>query len=145
MSENIEDILKIVQKYDMNRIYVRLNQSNHKENPIEFYINQDFGRLKDWILWKTKRRIIHKGQIIIALVKMPEKDKWLLTNILDVYKELNVINNVSCDAHDVINNLCGRLIIDFHRTPKEQWPLIPYKRFLNRINNFKILPKAYYK
>ena len=162
--KNIEDelqLLKNFNRFDKKKLFIRLIQSNHIEDPYrDVYLktdekgNYDDESIYRWCVWKTKRRIVHKDQLVIPLLKK-SKDTWLFINILKIIDEreledlkpeernnkygyqssnYELIENIEkySKISKKIKNQYQKLEIKFHRTRKEQWPLIPYNKIYKK-------------
>lgn len=88
----LNDLLRISND-DLSNVKIRFNQFNGTENPLDGYLRDPEYVNTRFFLWRTKQRYFNVGQIAICLLKLSE-DKWLLTTIKKITKELNIIDGI---------------------------------------------------
>ena len=85
----INDLLQISDE-DIRKTRLKLNVFNGSVEPLEEY-KKDPNKINvEWFLWHNKRRYFKEGQIAICLLYL-YSDKWLLTTIKKITKELAAV------------------------------------------------------
>ncbi len=66
-------------------------------------------------MWHNQRRYFHTGQIAICLLYLYD-DKWLLTTIKRITKEIDVVDDVGFEAEEIeeYRKYYGRLVLKYH-------------------------------
>ena len=74
-----------------------------------------------WLFWRTQQSYFRQGQIAICLLKL-SGDKWLLTTIKKVTKDLKKYNNVAYEGVEIekYKPYFGRVIITYHKKSMQQ-------------------------
>ena len=95
----INDLLQISDE-DIRKTRLKLNVFNGSVEPLEEY-KKDPNKINvEWFLWHNKRRYFKEGQIAICLLYL-YSDKWLLTTIKKITKELDIENCVGYEAEEI--------------------------------------------
>lgn len=137
----INDILKIPPA-DISRTRLKLNIDNGYTDPLEEYKKDPDQININWFLWHNQRRYFHTGNIAICLLYLAD-DKWLLTTIKMIKKELDVIDTIGYEADEIeeYSQYFGRLIIKYHNTNRSMGRT--YESLLNSLEVIELLPVAY--
>lgn len=137
----LNDILKITST-DINNSRLKLNIDNGYTDPLEEYKNDPDQININWFLWHNQRRYFHTGNIAICLLYLAD-DKWLLTTIKRIKKELDVTDAVGYEADEIeeYKQYFGRLIIKYHNTNRAMGRT--YESLLNSLEVIELLPVAY--
>ena len=126
-----------------DRIKVKFNIWNGYENPIDVYKRDPDEINGEWLLWREKRRYFRVGDIAICLVRL-DGDRWLLTGVKRITKDLNVAGGVNYEAEDVARCKAmaqGRIIVRYHKYHKgaDRW----YCEVCNDLIVSEVLPASY--
>lgn len=137
----INDILKIPTA-DISRTKLKFNIYNGYTDPLEIYKNDPDRVNNNWLLWHNKSRHFRTGNIAICLLYL-SNDKWLLTTIKMINKELDVVDDVGYEADEIedYKQYFGRLIIKYHNTSRKM--VRNYESLLNELEVIELLPVAY--
>ena len=114
----INDLLKIPD-CDIGKTRLKLNVFNGNTDPLEEY-KRDPDKINiEWFLWHNQRRYFHTGQIAICLLYLYD-DKWLLTTIKRITKEIDVVDDVGFEAEEIeeYRKYYGRLVLKYHNTKR---------------------------
>lgn len=116
----LNDLLQISAS-EIDNYKIRFMQFNGEVNPMDEYLREPELINTQWLLWRTKQRYFSVGQIVISLLRL-SRDKWLLTTIKQITKELDVFNGVNYEAIelDKYRPLYGRVIISFQKSFQSQ-------------------------
>lgn len=116
----LNDLLQISAS-EIDSYKIRFMQFNGEVNPMDEYLREPELINTQWLLWRTKQRYFSVGQIVISLLRL-SRDKWLLTTIKQITKELDVFNGVNYEAIelDKYRPLYGRVIISFQKSFQSQ-------------------------
>lgn len=116
----LNDLLQISAS-EIDNYKIRFMQFNGEVNPMDEYLREPELINTQWLLWRTKQRYFSVGQIVISLLRL-SRDKWLLTTIKQITKELDVFNGVNYEAieFDKYRPLYGRVIISFQKSFQSQ-------------------------
>ncbi|MBQ4284182.1 MAG: hypothetical protein IJB96_09685 [Lachnospira sp.] len=138
---NLNTILRLTPE-EIKNTKIRFNQFNGEVNPLDMYIQDPEMVNTQFFLWRTKQRYFSVGQIAICLLKLAE-DKWLLTTIKRIMKELDVIDGVNYEADEIeeYKPYFGRVIVRFHKTFQTQG--IFYETVYEQLEVNQILPDTY--
>lgn len=95
-----------------------------------------------WLFWRNKRGYFNVGQIAICLVHI-SADKWLLTTIKKVTKELNVEGGINYEGEELAEyqSYYGRVIISYLKDDHQMcrfYDIVARKMIVNQI-----LPAVY--
>lgn len=106
---------------ELSNVKIKFNQHNGEHDPLELYMSDPEIVNTQWLFWKEKRRYFQIGQIAICLVKFTD-DKWLLTTIKRVTKDIPVIGGIGFEGTEVdqYKSLFGRVIVQYHKTSMAQ-------------------------
>lgn len=137
----IDDLLNFSETESLN-VKVKFNQSDGNENPIDLYLSDSEIINSQWLFWRTKQRYFTVGQIAICLLKL-SYDRWLLTTIKKVTKELNVCGGINYEGEECAQyrQYFGRVIIKYHKTHQTQGMF--YNTVSNDLEVLEILPSKY--
>ena len=137
----INDLLQISDE-DIRKTRLKLNVFNGSVEPLEEY-KKDPNKINvEWFLWHNKRRYFKEGQIAICLLYL-YSDKWLLTTIKKITKELDIENGVGYEAEEIpkYSKYYGRLVLKYHNTHRGIGRT--YKSLMNELEVVEILSAAY--
>lgn len=112
----INDLLRIPQD-EIHNVRLKFNVYNGHTDPLEVY-KQDPDRINiQWFLWHKDRRYFHTGNIAICLLHLYD-DKWLLTTVKRITKEIDVVDGVGYEAEEIekYSQYFGRLVLHYHNT-----------------------------
>ena len=116
----LKDLLNFTDK-ELSLVKVRFNQYNGTDDPMDAYKNNPDFVNTQWLFWNTKKRNFYEGQIAVCLLKL-SYDKWLLTTIKHITKDLGILGGVSYEGEEIeaYKPLFGRLIVQYHKTSQSQ-------------------------
>lgn len=101
---------------------IHLATWNGRENPLDEFLS---GRFEEWQSWQNRRNFDRK--YIISLIELPEKDKWLFAGAFTSdqchYDETSKYYIYDTTEVTSLNELNGRLIIDFKRSARAPYLL----------------------
>lgn len=137
----INDLLRL-SAHDISNTRLKLNVFNGNTDPLEEYKEDPDKINTEWFLWHNQRRYFHTGQIAICLLYLHD-DKWLLTTIKRIVKELDVVDNVGFEASeiDVYRKYFGRLVLKYHNTKRGMGRT--YMSIMDELEVIELLPTAY--
>lgn len=106
---------------DLKLAKIKFNQYNGNDDPMDLYQRNPEIINTQWLFWNEQRRYFFEGQIAICLLKL-SYDKWLLTTIKKIIKDLGVCGGVSFEGEEIeeYRPLFGRVIIQYHKTSMAQ-------------------------
>jgi|GEM_PF-1976886 len=141
MPLKIDDLLRIPQS-DMDKVKIKFNQPSPDEDPLDLYRKNPDIINTQWLFWREQRRYFYEGQIAVCFLKIGW-DKWLLTTIKKITKDLNIVGGISYDGDELpeYKPYYGRLIIQFHKTFQAQG--IYYKNVCDELLVNQLLPAAF--
>lgn len=140
----LNDLLRFTpEELQNDRIKVKFNIWNGYENPIDVYKRDPDEINGRWLLWREKRRYFRVGDIAICLVRL-DGDRWLLTGVKRITKDLDVAGGVNYEAEDVARCKAmaqGRIIVRYHKyhTGADRW----YCDVCNDLIVSEVLPASY--
>ena len=136
----INDLLRL-SAHDISNTRLKLNVFNGNTDPLEEYKKDPDKINTEWFLWHNQRRYFHTGQIAICLLYLHD-DKWLLTTIKRIVKELDVVDNVGFEANeiDVYRKYFGRLVLKYHNTKRGMGRT--YMSIMDELEVIELLPTA---
>lgn len=137
----INDLLKIPD-CDIGKTRLKLNVFNGNTDPLEEY-KRDPDKINiEWFLWHNQRRYFHTGQIAICLLYLYD-DKWLLTTIKRITKEIDVVDDVGFEAEEIeeYRKYYGRLVLKYHNTKRGMGRT--YESMMEELEVIEILSTAY--
>lgn len=116
----LKDLLNFTYK-ELSSVKVRFNQYNGTDDPMDAYKNNPDVVNTQWLFWNTKKRNFYEGQIAVCLLKL-SYDKWLLTTIKHITKDLGILGGVSYEGEEIeeYKPLFGRVIVQYHKTSQSQ-------------------------
>ncbi len=137
----INDLLQLSDE-DICNTRLKLNVFNGDTDPLEEYKKKPDKINVDWLLWHNQRRYFRKGQIAICLLYLYD-DKWLLTTIKKITKELDVVDNVGFEAEELkeYSKYFGRLVLKYHNTYRHMGRI--YGSLMDKLEVTEILSVAY--
>ncbi len=137
----LNDILQL-SPVDIERTRVKLNVYNGKADPLDLYKADPEAINTDWLLWHKARRYFRKGQIALCLLDLGN-DRWLLTTMKKIYRELDVKDEVGYEATQIplYAKYYGRLIVHFHNNTRVIGRRLD--SIMNDLKVLEILPVAY--
>lgn len=109
----LNDLLKLDES---ERVKVRFHMYNGHEEPIDLFLNNPDTINTQWTFWRTKQRFFEVGEIVIALLRLGN-DRWLLTTVKRVTKELGVVGDINYEGEELTHlaGYFGRVVIRFHK------------------------------
>ena len=137
----LNDILNIAEE-EMDMVKIKFNQWNGSTDPMEEYLKNPEIINTEWLFWRTQQSYFRLGYIAICFLKL-SGDKWLLTTIKKVTKDLNKYNAVAYEGEEVekYKPYFGRIIVSYHKTSMQQGRF--YKELHNELKVNQILPERY--
>ena len=85
---------------DIDKVKIKFNQPSPDEDPLELYRKNPDIVNTQWLFWREQRRYFYEGQIAVCFLKIGW-DKWLLTTIKKITKDLNVEGGISYDGYEL--------------------------------------------
>lgn len=137
----INDLLRIPDT-EVSNVRLKLNVDNGYTDPLEEYKRNPDKINVDWFLWHKERRYFHEGNIAICLLYLYD-DRWLLTTIKRITKELDVNDDIGYEAEE-IEEYCqyfGRLILSYHNVNRAMGRT--YEALMEELEVLELLPVAY--
>lgn len=128
---------------DYDKIRVKFNQINEENaEPKDVYQNRPDEINNNWLFWRKNRRYFSVGQIAVCLVDLKD-NRWLLTTIKEVTKELSVKNGINYIGKEIdkFKPYFGRVIIKFHKTSRVQ--VFKFGKVQDKLEVIQILPTVY--
>lgn len=115
----LNDLLNLSEA-EMKKAKIKFHSWNGSVNPIDEYLNDHDIVNNQWLFWRNKRGYFNVGQIAICLVQM-SADKWLLTTIKKVTKELNVEGGINYEGEEPAEyqRYYGRVVISYHKDAQQ--------------------------
>ncbi len=137
----INDLLQLSDE-NIRNTRLKLNVFNGNTDPLEKYKKGPDKINIEWFLWHNQRRYFHEGQLAICLLYLYD-DKWLLTTIKRITKELDVIDDVGFEAEELheYSKFYGRLVLKYHNTNRGMGRT--YESLMNELEVIEILSVAY--
>lgn len=137
----INDLLKIPDS-ELSSVRLKLNVFNGHTDPLEEYKENPDKVNISWFLWHKERRYFYKGDIAICLLNLYD-DKWLLTTIKRITKELDVFDDIGYEAEEMeeYSQFFGRLVLHYHNTKRGMGR--KYESLMDELEVLEILPTAY--
>lgn len=126
-----------------DRIKVKFNIWNGYVNPIDVYKRNPEEINNRWLYWREKRRYFQVGDIAICFVRL-DGDRWLLTAVKKITKDLDVSGGVNYEGEDVERCKAmsqGRIIVRYHKyhTGADRW----FSEVCNDLIVSEVLPASY--
>lgn len=137
----LNDILNF-DKEDLKNIKVKFNQWNQYENPMERYKENPDIVNNEWLFWRHTSRYFKVGNIAICLLKLSE-DRWLLTTIKRIKKDLDICNGINYEGEELeqYKQYYGRIIIKYHKDKRTQGMF--FETLMKEMEVQQILPTLY--
>lgn len=106
---------------ELPNVKIRFNQHNGSDDPMELYRNNPDIVNTQWLFWNGKKRYFRVGQIAVCLLKI-SYDKWLLTTIKRVTKDLQISGGISFEGEELeqYKAFYGRVIVQYHKASMAQ-------------------------
>lgn len=142
----LNDLLRFSRE-EMERVKVRFNlQPKGGQDPMELYLENREKVNTEWLLAKKKKGFFQEGEIAIALVRLDDQGRWLLTTIKRITKALDVVSETGAIAYEASEleqyaPYFGRTAVRYHKTG--QAPLWRYKKIHEKLVVDEILPAVY--
>ena len=142
----LNDLLRFSRE-EMERVKVRFNlQPKGGQDPMELYLENREKVNTEWLLAKKKKGFFQEGEIAIALVRLDDQGRWLLTTIKRSTKALDVVSETGAIAYEASEleqyaPYFGRTVVCYHKTG--QAPLWRYKKIHEKLVVDEILPAVY--
>lgn len=142
----LNDLLRF-SRVEMERVKVRFNlQPKGGQDPMELYLENREKVNTEWLLAKKKKGFFQEGEIAIALVRLDDQGRWLLTTIKRITKALDVVSETGAIAYEASEleqyaPYFGRTVVRYHKTG--QAPLWRYKKIHEKLVVDEILPAVY--
>ncbi len=121
MSELLLKDLLCFSDDEVRKVKIKFNKHNGSEDPLDIYISDPERINTGWLFWNEKRRYFYEGQIAICFVRF-SYDKWLLTTIKKITKDLGISGGVGFEGEEIekYKPLFGRVIVKYHKTSMAQ-------------------------
>lgn len=150
-SIKLSDILKFSDE-ELREVKIRLCSPptvNKANDPIEAFKENPDNVAIGWVLWRfTKYEMYHPGNITIGLCRLADDpDRWLLTTVKTITKDLGVLNGVGYEGEEWSKYVqyYGRVIVHYHR--KNQYLILNgVRNGINRLDGItveQILPDIF--
>ena len=116
----LKDLLRFSDS-ELPNVKIKFNQHNGNDDPMELYRNNPDIVNTQWLFWNEKKRYFRVGQIAVCLLKI-SFDKWLLTTIKRVTKDLQISGGISFEGEELeeYKAFYGRVIVQYHKTSMAQ-------------------------
>lgn len=137
----INDLLRIPND-EIHNVRLKLNVYDGDTDPLEEY-KQDADLINvQWLLWHKNKRYFHTGNVAVCLLYLYD-DKWLLTTIKKITKELDVVGGIGYEAEEIeeYSQYYGRLVLHYHNN--FMWMGRKYESMMNQLEVLEILPAIY--
>lgn len=112
----LKDLLSFSDE-EIGKVKIKFNQHNGNEDPMDLYKSNPEIVNTTWLFWNEKRRYFFEGQIAVCFLKL-SYDKWLLTTIKKITKDLGISGGISFEGEEIerFKPLFGRVIVQYHKT-----------------------------
>ena len=116
----LKDLLRFSDD-EIGKVKIKFNQHNGNDDPMDLYKRNPDIVNNTWLFWNKERRYFFEGQIAICFLKL-SYDKWLLTTIKKITKDLGISGGVSFEGEEIerFKPLFGRVIVQYHKTTQAQ-------------------------
>ena len=116
----LKDLLHFSDK-DLPNVKIKFNQHDGSDDPMDLYKRNPEIVNTEWLFWNEKMRYFREGQIAVCFLKL-SYDRWLLTTIKKVTKDLGISGGVSFEGEELeeYGALFGRVIVQYHKTSMAQ-------------------------
>ena len=114
----LKDLINLSDE-DLKRAKVRLNMAYNKDygssDPMQEYLRDPEVVNTGWLFWRYKTRFFKVGEIAVCLFRL-SNDRWLLSTIKEVTKDLDVRKGVNYEGREIdsYSQYYGRLVIRYH-------------------------------
>ena len=142
----LNDLLRFSRE-EMERVKVRFNlQPKGGQDPMELYLENHEKVNTEWLLAKKKKGFFQEGEIAVALVRLDDQGRWLLTTIKRITKALDVVSETGVIAYEASEleqyaPYFGRTVVRYHKT--QQAPVWRFKIIHGELVVDEILPAVY--
>lgn len=138
----LQDLLNLTDE-ECARAKVKFDVLNGIENPIDIFKSDPEILNTQWEFWNPGKTCFKVGQIAICLAQI-EDDKWLLTTIKTVKKNLDKTYEVVFKRKPLkrISKLFGRVVVRY-RYKKHQEQVVSYVDIINKLEVIQVLPSLY--
>lgn len=132
-------LFKLLSLYDTSitpeNSKLHLAMSND-ENILDMFFSNKF---EEWQTYQSKRNF--GRDLIISLIKLPQKDRWLFAGVFNSIKSKRLKNYYKYETSPVetVNGLIGRVIIHYHRPSRQSYPYA--ENCSEHLRVFKMLDK----
>lgn len=143
---HLNDFLRFSRE-EMERVKVRFNlQPKGGQDPMELYLENHEKVNTDWLLARKKRRFFCEGEIAIALLRLDDQGRWLLTTIKRITKDLDITSETGAVAYEASEleqyaPYFGRTVVYYRKT--QQAPVRRYEEIHKDLVVNEILPDVY--
>ena len=116
----LKDLLHFSDK-ELPNVKIKFNQHDGSDDPMDLYKRNPEIVNTEWLFWNEKMRYFREGQIAVCFLKL-SYDRWLLTTIKKVTKDLGISGGVSFEGEELeeYGALFGRVIVQYHKTSMAQ-------------------------
>ena len=116
----LKDLLRFSEE-ELPNVKIKFNQYNGFNDPMDLYKSNPEIVNTQWLFWNEKQRYFRVGQIAMCFLKL-SYDRWLLTTIKRVTKDLDISGGVSFEGEELeeYRSLYGRVIVQYHKTTMAQ-------------------------
>ena len=137
----INDLLRIPND-EVHNVRLKLNVYDGDTDPLEEYKQEPDLINVQWLLWHKNKRYFHTGNVAVCLLYLYD-DKWLLTTIKRITKELDVVGGIGYEAEEIeeYSQYYGRLVLHYHNNT--MWMGRKYESMMNQLEVLEILPAIY--
>lgn len=115
MHQNPIKLNDLLQISDLSKLKIRmLTTYSDKENPLDYFRNNENGELMRWLFWNYSKKSFEEGDIVIGLLRL-DGDKWLFFNVSKVTKDLNNFNGIGFE-YEIMNQYqkyFDRVIVEY--------------------------------
>ena len=116
----LKDLLRFSEE-ELPNVKIKFNQHDGSDDPMDLYKRNPEIVNTEWLFWNEKMRYFREGQIAVCFLKL-SYDRWLLTTIKKVTKDLGISGGVSFEGEELeeYGALFGRVIVQYHKTSMAQ-------------------------
>lgn len=140
MTLRLEDCLSLLSQ-DFGQIKVKFNNWTG-ENPIDSYLRDSEEVNNRNLFWRSNRRYFSVGDVALNFIRL-DHDKWLLTTIKKVTRELGVRygQNYEGETLEQFSDYFGRLVIRYKK--QGRLSVRSYLSIMDDLEIDQLLPEAY--
>lgn len=137
----LKDLLRFSEE-ELPNVKIKFNQYNGFNDPMDLYKSNPEIVNTQWLFWNEKQRYFRVGQIAMCFLKL-SYDRWLLTTIKRVTKDLDISGGVSFEGEELeeYRSLYGRVIVQYHKTTMAQGRY--FSQLLEELVVNQVLPDKY--